>query len=650
MLSIGKISGGREHYYTNEIASTREDYYTAQKLTFEPAGVWIGKGSDRLGIGGQLVTKDELRELLRGYTPDGKTALVQNAGKFDGSERDRMPGFDLTFSAPKSVSICWAIGNEEVKKGIEQAQQEAVRHCVEQGFENHIVIRFGKGGTQREPAGLVVGVVQHVTARQVDKETMPDMQLHSHTMVINTGITKNGKSGAVKGYDFYQMQKDYDERYKAELGKRLTHLGFKLRETKNGFEIEGVPKEVIDHFSKRSKQIDEKTPRDTSDAMERMIANLSTREVKGDIDEKALQKNWDKEAMKYGFTRASVDHLRSEKVLVNEKVEARASVREATVNLVDKKATFTKRELVKETIKAGIGRGVGVKKAEEQASEFLAKDAVWIKDRGAEEQTFTTEQKRVEAEATKAERRKAERLTKEGLKAIQRDAKKEGFKVFAVAKDDKRAKAQTKRGMQTYTAKQILTDFGREQYEKQAGGKDNVRAKRTLLEKITLKQNSSRNERRIIAKWKQLSGQMDEKTAKRYSGDYWKPTSKAYHAFLYATGQCTKAEMNVLNRELAIKEREVNQKTVVFVERSAGLNEREKQRLIEGVAQRGGHVIFGNAKDFKAGDVKEMLRSDERLHLKTPTTTKPETIKATFSRGANKEPEEEQDLEKTRSR
>ena len=649
MLSIAKISGGREHYYTNEIATTKEDYYTGQKLSFEPAGVWIGQGAKSVKIAGEAVTRDDLRELLKGYTPDGKKALVQNAGKFEGTQRDRMPGFDLTFSAPKSVSICWAIGSEETRKGIEQAQLNAVKKCVEEGFENHIVIRFGKGGTQRERAGLIVGVVQHVTSRQVDKKTMPDMQLHSHTMVINTGITRSGKSGAVKGYDFYQMQKDYDTRYKAELSKELRELGFSLRPTKHGFEIEGVPDDVIQHFSKRSKQIEDKTPRDGSDAMERMIANLSTREVKGDIDEQALQRNWNKEAMKLGFTRGTVEQLRAEKSHYNEREEAKASVREAAVIITSESATFTKAELVKETIKAGLGRGVGKQKAEEEAKAFLEKSGIRIEGGRIDEPNYTTEKKREQAEKTRAERRKEERKEKDGLKAIKREAQKEGYKVFAVAKDDKRAKEQAGKGIQTHTSRRILADFKREEEEKKAGGRDNVRAKRTTWEKITLKQNSSRNERRVIATVKQLTGQMDAKAAKRYSGDYWKPTTKAYHAFLYATGQCTKGEHDALNRELERQERTVDGKTVVFIGKDAGLRQAERAKLIEQIQERGGHVIIGDPKDFKPGEVKEMLRSGDTLHIKSATTQTPtKTTSAKPQQHRRKEQTHEEEKERTR--
>lgn len=646
MLSIAKISGGREHYYANEIATTKEDYYTAQKLSFEPAGLWIGEGARRVKIEGEKVTKDELRELLKGYTPDGKAALVQNAGKFEGTQRDRMPGFDLTFSAPKSVSVCWAIGSEETRAGIERAQFQAVKKCVE-GFESHVVIRFGKGGTQHEKAGLIVGVVQHVTSRQVDKKTMPDMQLHSHTMVINTGIAKNGKSGAVKGYDFYQMQKEYDALYKAELAKGLRELGFSLKTTKHGFEIEGVPAEVIEHFSKRSKQIEEKVPRDGSDVMERMVANLSTREVKGDVDEQALQRSWNKEAMKLGFTRGTVEQLRAEATRYNEREEARASVREATVNLTSEKATFTKAELVKETIKTGIGRGVGKQKAEEAVKAFLEEKGVRIEGGRIAEPNYTTEKKLEQAEKTRAERRAEERKIKDGLSVIKREGQKEGYKVFAVEREAKRAEEQTKRGLQTYTSRRILADFKREEEEKKAGGRDNVRARRTTWEKITLKQNSSRNERRIIATAKQLIGQMDAKTAKRYSGDYWKPTTKAYHAFLYATGQCTKGEHDALNRELERQQRTVDGKTVVFISKDAKLSQAERVKLIEGIRERGGQVIIGDPKDFKPGEVKEMLRSGNGLHMKT-TAQKAAPAQKPFIKDRRKE--QEQDHEKERSK
>jgi len=648
MLTIGKISGGREHYYTNEIATTKEDYYTAQKLSFEPAGIWIGEGARRLMIAAEKVTKDDLRELLRGYTPDGQAALVQNAGKFDGTKRDRMPGFDLTFSAPKSVSICWAIGSDETRAGIERAQFQAVKKCVE-GFENHIVIRFGKGGTQHEKAGLIVGVVQHVTSRQIDKKTMPDMQLHSHTMVINTGIAKSGKSGAVKGYDFYQMQKDYDALYKAELSKGLREMGFSLKTTKHGFEVEGVPAEVIQHFSKRSRQIEEKAPRNGSDVMERMIANLSTREVKGDIDEKALQRNWNKEAMKLGFTRGSVEQLRAEKTHYNEREEARASVREAAVIITSEKATFTKAELVRETIKAGIGRGVGRQKAEEEAKEFLESKAVKIDSAKSDEPNYTTEQKREQAEKTRAERRKEERAINEGLKAIKRDAQKEGFKVFAVVREEKRANEQTSKGLQTYTSGRILSDFGREQHEQKVGGRDNIRAKRTLLEKLTLKQNSSRNERRIIAGWKVLTGQMDEKTAKRYSGDYWETTTRFNHEFLYATNQISKGERNKLNRELERQERTVDGKTVVFISQDANIKQAVRVKLIEGIQERGGHVVIGDPKEFKPGEVKEMLRSGDSLHVKTATPQPKETVKTKpYFQDKRKEQTHEEEKERTR--
>src|SRR5436190_15176017 len=102
MLSIGPMSGGQSHYYTH---LAREDYYLHGG---EPPGHWHGRGAHQLQLSGQ-VTNDNLNLLFDGYSPDGH-ALVQNAGT-----DKRRPGFDLTFSAPKSVSVLWAVARSDVR-------------------------------------------------------------------------------------------------------------------------------------------------------------------------------------------------------------------------------------------------------------------------------------------------------------------------------------------------------------------------------------------------------------------------------------------------------------------------------------------------------------------------------------------------------
>ena len=114
MLSIIQIRGDGT-YYTS---LGRDDYYLKPG---EPRGVWLGGGAEALGLTG---TVDELtyRRVLAGFSPDGETPLVRNAGT-----EIRRPGWDLTFSAPKSASEVWAAshGIPEVERAFREAQWAA---------------------------------------------------------------------------------------------------------------------------------------------------------------------------------------------------------------------------------------------------------------------------------------------------------------------------------------------------------------------------------------------------------------------------------------------------------------------------------------------------------------------------------------------
>ena len=115
MLTISKaIKAGQGEYYLS-LAGV-DDYYTAGT---EPPGYWLGSGAVNLGLEGQL-DKDEFRHLLRGLSPDGQRKLVRNA------DVERRAGWDLTWSAPKSVSVAWSQADPETREVIEQCLRRAV--------------------------------------------------------------------------------------------------------------------------------------------------------------------------------------------------------------------------------------------------------------------------------------------------------------------------------------------------------------------------------------------------------------------------------------------------------------------------------------------------------------------------------------------
>ena len=87
----------------------------ALTLPGEPPGIWMGEGAEYLGLYG-IVQEHDLAHIFTGYHPRTGIPLVQNAGT-----KHRQPGWDLTFSVPKSVSLCWAGGTAERREQIAKA-------------------------------------------------------------------------------------------------------------------------------------------------------------------------------------------------------------------------------------------------------------------------------------------------------------------------------------------------------------------------------------------------------------------------------------------------------------------------------------------------------------------------------------------------
>ena len=129
MLSIGKLAAGQADYYVEQaqtrldragsVGSGVEDYYVAPN---EAPGQWVGVGSDRLGLRGQ-VERTELVRVLEGTSPATGAPLVNGHAR-------RVPGFDVTFSAPKSVNVLFGIGDEPLRRAIRSAHDEAVAEAL----------------------------------------------------------------------------------------------------------------------------------------------------------------------------------------------------------------------------------------------------------------------------------------------------------------------------------------------------------------------------------------------------------------------------------------------------------------------------------------------------------------------------------------
>ena len=161
MLSIAKVGGGGKYhgYLTGE-------YY----LDSGPAAVWMGEGATCLGLEGE-VSEQQFRRLGAGFSPTGRKPkpLVMNAGMTTDhakGTRGHVQGWDLTFSAPKSVSVLWAIGSGTVREQITDCHRQAVRDALQYLEDEAAWTRRGKSGERRTRAKLVVAGFDHSTDRK----------------------------------------------------------------------------------------------------------------------------------------------------------------------------------------------------------------------------------------------------------------------------------------------------------------------------------------------------------------------------------------------------------------------------------------------------------------------------------------------------
>lgn len=258
---------------------TQSDYYANR---YEQAGYWLGKGAELLGLSGP-VQGEQLQNLFDGFSPDGKTKLVQNAGS-----PDRQKALDFVPAPDKSISVQWAMSGPEERAVIERIHDEAVQAVADFLQENAAHTRRGKGGTKVEPVGLVIACFTHGTSRALD------MQLHTHMVIINIGMRSDGTSGALHNPALFELRKQADMIYQTHLALGLRmELGLKLEADGQAFRIVGVPREVCDFFSKRHASIVEhKKAHGLDGPLAGNIAALATRPKKQHVPREELFPVW----------------------------------------------------------------------------------------------------------------------------------------------------------------------------------------------------------------------------------------------------------------------------------------------------------------------------------------------------------------------
>jgi conjugative relaxase-like TrwC/TraI family protein len=250
-------------------------YYAA---TGTPPGRFLGAGLAGLGVGvgitpGSPVSEEQLWRMLgmlqdpltgqplgRPPKPD-RAALVRPAGHVRKVAKT-VAGFDLTFSAPKSVSVAWALADEATRERIHAAHRAAIEDVIAYAERRIFATRTGAGGVvSQDVRGVIAAAFDHWDSRAGDP------QLHTHVVVLNrVQAVSDGGWRTLDSKALFRSTVGLSELYNAVLADRLTaDLGWawkprrRTRSAAPAWEVARVPDTLMDEFSQRAHQIETAT-------------------------------------------------------------------------------------------------------------------------------------------------------------------------------------------------------------------------------------------------------------------------------------------------------------------------------------------------------------------------------------------------------
>lgn len=230
---------GAGAYYVGALPS----YYLDES---EPKGVWHGRGAALLGLAGEVDDRPFLR-VMAGLHPAGP---ARHLGRAYGGESVR--GFDVTASAPKSVLVLFAVGDERTRREVLAGHDAAVGAMLA-WVEKHAHTRRRIGGEVCvvDAQGLVVAAFRQHTSRALDP------QLHAHVVIANRVRSDDGRWLALDARTLKLDQRTLSAIYHSALRSELTdRLGVAWRERVNGIaEIDHVPDRVLEAFSSRTGEV-----------------------------------------------------------------------------------------------------------------------------------------------------------------------------------------------------------------------------------------------------------------------------------------------------------------------------------------------------------------------------------------------------------
>lgn len=321
------------------------DYYTEGQ---ELVGAWGGQGADRLGLNG-AVSRDAFNALCENRDPSTGQQLTPR------TRSDRTVGYDFTFDGPKSVSVLYALTQDQsILDAFRDAVQETMTE-IEQDM--HTRVRKQGRNENRQTGNMPWAEFVHFTARPV--AGVPDMQLHSHCFAFNS--TWDDMEQRWKAGNFQEINRDmpyHQAAFHARLARRLSDLGYGIERHGQSWEVAGVPDGVLAKFSRRDAQIEaEAAKRGITDPAEKAKLAAKTRESKNkNLTWPELRQHWDsqltndeRQALTDVYARQPASKGRLPVI------NAREAVDHAILHSFERNSVVSEKELLAAALRHGVG-------------------------------------------------------------------------------------------------------------------------------------------------------------------------------------------------------------------------------------------------------------------------------------------------------
>ncbi|WP_116964238.1 MobF family relaxase [Fastidiosibacter lacustris] len=308
MMSIGVVSSGSNvHKYFID----KDNYYLTDKSELKEAATWYGKGAELLGIKGEQVDEKLFLDLLHGRLPNGEQVGIMRDGSFK-----HRPATDITFSAPKSLSIMGLVAGDtrliEVhNKAVEKALGKIEALYAEARITENGITSYEKTGN------LTIAAFRHTSSREKDP------QLHTHGVTMNFTQREDGQWRALSSRqknDVQHLENGFREMlyanqhylgmiYNSEIAKGTVECGYeiKVKDQYGNFDIVGLSQDYLESQSKRRTQILNKLEeKGLNGAKAAQNACLDSRIAKSDISPDELKAAWIEDAKAQGVSLGKV--------------------------------------------------------------------------------------------------------------------------------------------------------------------------------------------------------------------------------------------------------------------------------------------------------------------------------------------------------